>query len=142
MKNADLEVLRAQAADSATGTVTVDAAALLALLSHVDELRTDLHNIDEFIDSSELEEEGYSATVWAWNNIVGQFREVPRLSGSDIDVVDTPVIERLDTAEDRIAEVRGLAQRAINRYNHQTMIKAKTVIELLDGTLTYEQLTS
>ncbi|MEO3931395.1 hypothetical protein WMO79_01090 [Micrococcaceae bacterium Sec7.4] len=142
MKNADLEALRAQAADSATGAVTVDAAALLALLSHVDELRTDLHNIDEFIDSSELEEEGYSAAVWAWNNIVTKFREVPRLSGSDIDVVDTPVIERLDTAEGRIAEVRGLAQRAINRYNHHTMIKAKTVIELLDGTLTYEQLTS
>ena len=142
MKSADLEALRAQAADNATGTVTLDSAVLLALLSHINELRTDLHNIDEFIDSSELEEEGYSATVWAWNNIVAQFREVPRLSGSEIDVVDTPVIERLDTAETRIAEVRGLAQRAINRYNNQTMVKAKQVLGLLDGTLTYEQLTS
>lgn len=142
MKSADLEALRAQAADNATGTVTLDSAVLLALLSHINELRTDLHNIDEFIDSSELEEEGYSATVWAWNNIVAQFREVPRLSGSEIDVVDTPVIERLDTAETRIAEVRGLAQRAINRYNNQTMVKAKQVLGLLDGTLTYEQLTT
>jgi hypothetical protein len=142
MKSADLEALRVRASNHATGTVTVDGATLLELLSHIDELRTDLRNIDQFIDSRELEEEGYSATVWAWNNIVNEFREVPRLSGSDIDVVDIPVIERLDTAEARIAEVRGLAQRAINRYNGQTMIKAKTVIELLDGTLTYEQLTS
>ena len=141
MKNADLEALRTRAAENATGTVAVDAAALLALLSHVDELRTDLHNIDEFIDRSELEDAGNSATVWAWNNIVDEFRQVPRLSGSDIDVVDTPVIERLDTAETRIAEVRGLAQRAINRFSHQTMIKAKTVIGLLDGTLTYEDVT-
>lgn len=50
------------------------------------------------------------------------------------------MIERLDIAEHRIAEVRGLAQRAINRYNHQTMIKARTVIELLDGTTTRAQL--
>lgn len=142
MKSADLEALRTQAADNAIGTVTIDSATLLALLSHVNELRTDLHNIDQFIDCSELEEEGYSATVWAWNNIVAEFRGVPRLSGSDIDVIETPVIERLDIAEERIAEVRGLAQRAINRYNHHTMVKAKTVIELLDGTLTYEQLTS
>lgn len=141
MKNADLEALRAQVAENATGTVTVDAAALLALLSHVDELRTDLHNIDEFIDSRELEEEGYSATVWAWNNIVDEFRKVPRLSGDDIDVVEAPLIERLDVAETRIAEVRGLAQRAINRFSHQTMIKAKSVIGLLDGTLTYEDVT-
>lgn len=142
MKSVDLEALRAQAADSATGTVTIDSTALLALLSHVNELRTDLHNIDQFIDRSELEEESYSATVWAWNNIVAEFREVPRLSGSDIDVVDTPVIERLDIAEARIAATCGLAQRAINRYNHHTMIKAKTVVELLDGTLTPVQLTS
>jgi hypothetical protein len=142
MRNADLEALRAQAADNTTGTVTVDASALRELLSHINELRTDLHNIDQFIDRSELEEEGYSATVWAWNNIVADFRKVPRLSGGDIDVVDTPVIERLDIAEARIAAARGLARRAINRYNHHTMVKAKTVIELLDGTLTYEQLTS
>ncbi|MFC5099129.1 hypothetical protein [Amycolatopsis plumensis] len=100
----------------------------------------DLRNIDEFIDRSELEEESYSATVWAWNNIVAEFREVPRLSGSDLEVIPAPLIERLDIAERRIAAARGLAQRAINRYNHQTMIKARTVIDLLDGTTTTEQL--
>ncbi|GAA4035067.1 hypothetical protein GCM10023063_19280 [Arthrobacter methylotrophus] len=140
MKSADLASLRARAAENATGAVSVDGALLLELLSHIDELRTDLRNIDEFIDRSELEEESYSATVWAWNNIVAEFREVPRLSGSDLEVIPAPLIERLDIAERRIAAARGLAQRAINRYNHQTMIKARTVIDLLDGTTTTEQL--
>jgi hypothetical protein len=140
MKSNDLEALRVRASNHATGTVTIDGAVLLELLSHIDELRTDLRNIDQFIDSRELEEEGYSATVWAWNNIVNEFREVPRLTGDDLEVIEAPVIERLDIAEARIAAARGLAQRAINRYNHQTMIKAKQVLELLDGTTTTEQL--
>lgn len=140
MKSNDLEALRVRASNHATGTVTIDGAVLLELLSHIDELRTDLRNIDQFIDSRELEEEGYSATVWAWNNIVNEFREVPRLTGDDLEVIEAPVIERLDIAETRIAATRGLAQRAINRYNHQTMIKAKQVLELLDGTTTTEQL--
>lgn len=105
-----------------------------------DELRTDLRNIDEFIDRSELQEEHYSPAVWAWNSIVAEFREIPRLSGEDLEVIPAPVIERLDIAEHRIEEVRGLALRAVNRYNHQTMIKARTVIELLDGTTTAAQL--
>lgn len=140
MKSIDLESLRTRAAENATGTVSIDGAVLLELLSHIDELRTDLRNIDDFIDRSELEEEGYSAAVWAWNNIVAEFRKVPRLSGDDLEVIPAPVIERLDIAERRIAGVRGLAQRAINRFNHQTMIKARTVIDLLDGTTTAEQL--
>lgn len=134
MNITELEALRSQAA---AGTVTVDGAVLRQLLSHIDELRTDLHNIDKFIDSRELEEEGYSATVWAWNNIVAEFREVPRLSGDDLDVIEAPLMERLDIAERKIAAVRGLAQRAINRHdNSQTTIKAKNVLELLSGAVT------
>lgn len=48
MKSADLEALRTKATDNVDSTVTVDAAVLLELLSHIDELRTDLRNIDEF----------------------------------------------------------------------------------------------
>lgn len=127
----DLEALRVLATSSTT--VTIDSSVILALLSHINELHLDLHNIDEFIENSELEEEGYSPAVWAWNRIVDQFREVPRLS-IPIHVAESPVIERIDLAEARIAEVRRLAQGAINRYNHHTMIRARTVVELLDGT--------
>lgn len=127
-----LDALRDLASSTTTGTVTIDASVMLALLSHINELHLDLHNIDEFIEDAELEEEGYSPAIRAWNRIVDQFRDVPRLS-CPIDVVDIPVIERLDLAEARITDVRRLAQGAINRYNHHTMIRAKTVVELLDG---------
>lgn len=133
MKSTDLEALRLQAEQRPAGTVTIESADLLRLLSHIDELRTDLRNIDEFTQNSELEEESYSPTVWAWNNLLEEFRDVPRLYAGDLEVIQAPVIERLDIAETQIAAVHRLAQHAINRYNDHTMIKAKKVLEILDN---------
>ena len=131
MKSTDLEALRVRAANDPAGTITVDSQALLALLSHIDELRTDLHSIDTFIGRSEREDLGGRGSAWAWNDLLDQFSRVRRLYHYSIDVIQAPVIERMDVAEKQVGAVRALAQNAINYYNHHTMIKAKKVLDLL-----------
>lgn len=128
-----LNGLQESAMADRSGAVPVPAETLLRLLDHIAELRLDLHRIDEFIEDSEKEEEGYSPAISAWNHIVYEFREVPRLYSGDLTVIQEPLIDRMDQAESTLGELRHFVRCQINRYNPQTSIKATKIMAILDG---------
>ena len=94
------------------GDVAVPAEALLQLLSHIQELRRDLAAVQTFIRDGELEEEGYSPARWAWNKLLLEFEAETRLDLHDLQIIPDPLIDRLDKAEDKLAEVRRLVRDA------------------------------
>lgn len=126
-----LKTLHESAQAGRGGDVHVPAETLLRLLDHIAELRSDLAAVHRFIDDSEKEEEGYSPAVWAWNQIIEDFRAVPRLYAGDLTVIPEPLIDRLDRSETTVAKVEGLVRRQINGYGNQTMVKAATIRSLL-----------
>lgn len=119
-------------ADRGAG-VAVPAQTLLRLLNHIDELRLDLSRIDQFIRNSQKEEEGYSPAISAWNELVEEFRDVPRLYSGDLTVIREPLIDRMDRAESILGNVEHLARCQVNRYGEQTAIKATKIMAILDG---------
>lgn len=128
-----LQSLRDSAMADREADVAVPAQTILRLLDHIDELRLDLSRINEFVEGAEKEEESYSPAISAWNDIVYEFHEVPRLYSGDLTIIQEPLIDRMDEAQSKIGKLRHFVQCQINRYNSQTSVKARKIMAILDG---------
>ncbi|MFJ2662509.1 hypothetical protein [Arthrobacter koreensis] len=129
-----LNDLREKSLADRSADVAVPAETLLRLLDHIGELRHDLAAIDRFADDMEKEEEGYSPTVWAWNQILADLKNVPRLRDGDLEDITDPLIDRVERAETTIQNLTEFVLRQISRYKtDRTSIQATKILSILEG---------
>lgn len=129
-----LASLQAAAMADRKGSVTVPAETLLQVLSHVQELRSDLAAVQNFIRDEELEDGGNSPARWAWNNLLYEFAAETRLGLYDLEVIPDPLIDRLDRAEQMLDDARRLLKTRIDGY-----VKATQLLEILTPPAADEQ---
>ncbi|KIA73480.1 hypothetical protein ANMWB30_24070 [Arthrobacter sp. MWB30] len=108
---------------------------LLALLSHVDQLRNEVQAVHRFIGDQEVEDTGLGAAPWAWNQILEELQEVLTLDPGENTPVDQPLITRTTEAERTLEIIREMAQ-AQDKHGHIRRMNPKNIIALIDVPVT------